>query len=68
MSLRAIHIFVIFLSILLLLFFGFWAILNFQASGNAANLYLGIVSALAGILLVPYLVWFIMKVRRQNTR
>ncbi len=66
MSLRAIHIFVIFLSILLLLFFGFWAILNFQTSKNAANLYLGIVSASVGILLVPYLVWFIMKVRRQN--
>ncbi len=68
MSLKAIHIFVILLSILLLFFFGFWSIIHFQVSKKSLDLSLGIVSALAGILLVPYLVWFIMKLRRQTAR
>ena len=61
MSLRAIHVFVIFLSILLLFFFGFWAISN-----SHAYLYWGIISMSAGILLVAYLVWFIIKIRRKT--
>ena len=66
MSLRAIHIFVIVLSILLLFFFGFWSISHFLVSHNRPDLYMGILSALVGILLVPYLVWFIMKLRRKS--
>ena len=66
MSLRAIHVFVILLSILLLFFFGFWSIIHFQVTKAHSDLYLGILSTVAGILLVPYLVWFIIKLRRQT--
>ena len=68
MSLRALHVIVIIFSILLLFFFGVWAISNFQISKNTAILTLGIVSVLAGILLVPYLVWFIIKIRRSTVQ
>ena len=65
MSLRAIHICVISLSILLLFFFGNWAIASCRTSGNPAYFYLGVASTLAGILLAVYLVWFIIKVRKK---
>ena len=64
MSLKAIHVMVILFSIAVLIFFGFWGISNGQALQHS-YFYLGVVSLLAGILLVPYLVWFIMKMRKR---
>ena len=65
MSLRAIHVIVILLSIGLLLFFGVWAIATYQTIQMPANLVLGLISLFAGILLLPYIVWFIMKIKKR---
>ena len=65
MSLRAVHVIVIFLSIGLLLFFGVWAVSGYRATQAPVTLILGFVSLFAGILLLPYIIWFIMKINRR---
>ena len=64
MSLRAIHVIVIVLSIALLFFFGFWSIANYQNLKETLYLVMGSVSLLLGILLLPYVAWFIIKTKR----
>ena len=68
MSLRAVHIIVILFSILITLFFGFWAMTDYRASGSVVNLYWGIASLAGGTALVPYLCWFISKTRKKADR
>ena len=63
MSLRAIHIFVISASILLAIFFGYWSLRNFFDSRNASSLYLGALSLLVAMVLIPYIMWFFKKVK-----
>ena len=64
MSLKVVHVFVIILSTVLLAFFGFWALCDYTASRNSVNLVWGILSLLGGIALVPYLYWFISKMKK----
>lgn len=64
MSLKAVHIFFILLSITLAAGFGAWAVRNYQATGNGVNLMLGIASFVSAAALLVYLVWFLFKMRR----
>lgn len=59
MSLKAVHIFFILLSIALAAGFGAWAVRNYQTTGSLVNLWLGIASFACGAALVGYLVWFV---------
>ena len=64
MSLRAVHIVVILFSIAISLFFGWWALQDVQIHPDSGMLIWGIFSAALGILLIPYLIWFILKIRK----
>ena len=61
MSLRAVHIIVILFSIAISLFFGWWAI---RINADPKLFVWGIFSTALGVLLIPYLVWFILKARK----
>jgi len=63
-SLKAFHIFFIFLSILLAFGFAYWAIENSLAAGDSLNMALGISSVITGLALIFYLIRFIAKMRR----
>lgn len=64
MSLRTIHIVIILFSIALSLFFGWWALNETRLHPGSGLLVWGILSAALGVLLIPYLVWFILKIRK----
>ena len=64
MSLRLIHIVVILFSIAITVFFGFWAVQNSRDTGEITNLYWGIASLIGAAVLIPYLIWFILKTRK----
>ena len=68
MSLKVVHIFIIILSIGLAIFFGFWAINDYNNLKNTWNLVWGIVSLSVGFILIPYLIWFILKARRTGLK
>ncbi len=63
MSLKAIHVFLILTSILLAIFYGAWSLNDYSNSKNSLNLYLGLLSFLVAGVLVPYILWFLKKVR-----
>jgi hypothetical protein len=63
MSLKAFHIFFIFLSTLLALAFGVWAVDDFGRSGSGIHLALGVGSLISAGGLVWYGVWFLRKLR-----
>jgi hypothetical protein len=60
LSLKAIHIFLISISILLAFGFGAWAIF---VQGGALYLFLGLLSIVVGILLIIYLIKFVQKLK-----
>ena len=64
MSLKALHICFIVLSIFLAIGFGGWAVRDYGVTQNAVNLWMGIGSFIGGIALVGYLVWFLSKMKR----
>ncbi len=64
MSLKAVHIVVIILSIAVSFFFGFWAVRDYQATANSLNLVWGVFSFIIGAMLIPYLFWFLRKIKR----
>lgn len=64
MSLRGFHIFFIALSILLTFGFGFWALRDYSASRNLANLLFGAGSLIGGAALIIYLSWFLRKTKK----
>lgn len=66
MSLKAVHICFILLSIALALGFGFWGIRDYAASGNLVHFFLGIGSLVGGGVLGGYLVWFLSKMKRTS--
>ncbi len=68
MSLKWVHVFVILMAIGISLFFGVWAIRDFQVSHSTTNLAWGAASILAGIVLIPYLFWFILKMRKAKVK
>ena len=63
MSLKIVHIFVISTSIILAVFFGFWAVSDYSHFKNSGNLYLGILSFAVAVALIIYLAWFCRKVK-----
>jgi hypothetical protein len=68
MSLRIIHIFVISASILLLFFFGFWALKAPRVPGEGVTVAWGAASIAAGAALSVYLAWFITKIKRTGSQ
>jgi len=64
MSLKALHVCFIVLSILLALGFGLWGVRDYSATGNSTRLFLGIVSFVGGGMLAVYLVWFLSKMKK----
>lgn len=63
MSLKAFHIFFMIVSILMLLFFGVWGILNYLQSRELMNLGLGVVALQSSVLLAWYAAWFLKKLK-----
>ncbi len=68
MSLRASHIFVILASILLAIFYGAWSLKDYFDSGYRLSLYLGVLSFLVAGILVPYILWFLKKIRSESSK
>lgn len=66
MSLKAVHICFIILSIILTAGFGYWGIQNHEQTSNMISLYLGIGSILGSLLLVVYLFCFIQKMKKMG--
>ena len=58
MSLKWVHVFVITMAIGISFFFGFW--------GLGKYFYCGIASLAVGMVLIPYLCWFISKMRKEK--
>jgi flagellar biogenesis protein FliO len=66
MSLRAVHIFFISLSILLAIGFGGWEVQRYSQSGEMLELVAGILSFGVAIGLVVYGMYFLKKVKRAS--
>ena len=64
MSLKAVHICFISLSILLAFGFGVWAVQGYSSSENLLFLTLGIASLVVGVFLIGYLFWFVSKMKK----
>ena len=64
MSLKAVHICFILLSMVLTLGLGFWGVRDHAASKNLMHFFLGVGSFAGGILLAGYFVWFMNKMKR----
>ncbi len=63
MSLKALHIFFLVVSIALSVGFGVWATQDFARSGSFVHLALGVGSFIGSILLACYGVWFLRKLK-----
>ena len=63
MSLKAFHIVFVFVSTLLSLGFGVWAIMEYRSSGDVAALVCGIGSFAGGVGLMFYGRWFLRKLQ-----
>jgi len=63
MSLKAFHIFFIFVTILMALFVGVWAVDDFGRSASRANLVIGVGSFIVSGVLACYGVWFLRKLK-----
>ena len=68
MSLRVIHVFVILLSIGVTLFFGAWAVNHYLSFKDRTDLYWGLASLVGAGVLIPYLIWFLIKTKQANIR
>lgn len=64
MSLRALHICFITLSIFLAFGFGLWGLHDYDRSKTVVHLWLGMASFAGAVLLVVYLYWFLAKMKR----
>lgn len=63
MSLKAFHIFFVFVCTLLAVGFGAWGIREYTVTGQADTLIAGIGSLVGAVVLVIYGVWFLKKLR-----
>jgi len=63
MSLKAFHLFFIIISLLLSVGFGIWCVDDYLSTENRTSLFLGIGSFIVAALLVPYLLWFLKKLK-----
>ncbi len=64
MSLKAFHLFFIFVSTVFAIGFGLWAILDYRSSGDVLYLAMGIFSLLGSLGLVWYGTWFFKKYKK----
>jgi hypothetical protein len=63
MSLKAFHVFFIFISTVLSVGFGFWAIRDYLHSGNVVSLVMAVGAFAGSVLLVWYSKWFLRKLK-----
>ena len=63
MSLKAFHVFFVCVSVLCALGFGVWSIVEYQRTGSAGVLALGIAGFAAAAALVWYGLWFLRKLK-----
>ncbi|MSS73032.1 MAG: hypothetical protein EXS64_16290 [Candidatus Latescibacteria bacterium] len=63
MSLKAFHIFFIFVSTALSVGFGAWGVRDYLHSGDTLNLAMGVGAFAGGALLVWYSKWFLRKLK-----
>ncbi len=61
MSLKAFHLVFIILSIMFILMFGIWGVVNHGSSGKTAELVMGILSLIGTVGLSIYLYFFLKK-------
>ena len=64
MSLKSFHIFFIVVSILITLGFGLWTVVRFSQGDASANLWLGVISLIAGVFLIWYGFRFFKKLKQ----
>ncbi|HEX9659808.1 MAG TPA: hypothetical protein VGA18_05875 [Rhodothermales bacterium] len=64
MSLKSFHIFFIVVSILTTLGFGLWTVVRFSQGDASANLWLGVISVIAGVFLIWYGFRFFKKLKQ----
>jgi len=64
MSLKSFHIFFIVVSILTTLGFGLWTVVRFSQGDASANLWLGVISLIAGVFLIWYGFRFFKKLKQ----
>ncbi len=67
MSLRAFHIFFIFASICLSIYFGIWQIRLASQTRSPLDWAVGLLSLAASLALVFYLFWFVRKIKDQKS-
>lgn len=63
MSLKAFHVFFVLVSVLCALGFGAWAVADYQRSGSASVLALGVLGFAAAAALIWYGFWFMRKLK-----
>lgn len=63
MSLKAFHVFFIFVSTVLSVGFGIWGVRDYLRSGDTLNLGMGVGAFAGGALLVWYSRWFLRKLK-----
>ncbi len=63
MSLKAFHVFFIFISTALSVGFGVWGVRDYLQSGDALNLGMGLASFAGGGALIWYSKWFLRKLK-----
>ena len=64
MSLKAIHVCFIILAAALAIYFGFWSLHEYAASGNFVSLAMATGSFIGAGALLVYLLWFLSKMKR----
>ena len=64
MSLKSFHIFFIVVSTLTTLGFGLWTVVRFSQGDASANLWLGVISLIAGVFLIWYGFRFFKKLKQ----
>jgi len=63
MSLKTFHVVFVLVSTILAVGFGLWAIRDYNASGEAASMVLGVLSLCGAVSLLVYGRWFLRKLK-----
>ena len=64
MSLKAFHIVFIVAALLVSAGFGLWGANDYLQNGDAGSLWMGLISLVVAVAIVPYASWFLRKTRK----
>ena len=64
MSLKSFHIVFIVAALVLSAGFGWWGAADYLETGDKASLWMGIISLVVAVAIVPYSIWFLRKTRK----